>query len=272
MSRKNWTDEKIFFRLLNNKSDKTYWENIREIHSRPTVNVFNTCVNLINSSKPKERNIGIDILAQLGFPPRPFFKESRKLFFRVLNKEKDTRVLRSVLYAIGHNNNKLKLEEISILASYKNSADEGLREGLVSALLSINNNLAIDTLIHFTTDKISHIRDWATFGIGTQIKNNNKLIREALWLRVEDDHQDTRFEAIFGLAKRKDKRIKEVIKRELLKRDCGSLLFQAIDELNDINFLPILKKLYSECKNYNNNNSDWIEDLINCINKLKTAR
>lgn len=268
MSRKNWTNEKIFFRLINNKSDKTYWENIRELRSRPTIDVFNHSVKLINSSKPRERNIGIDILAQLGFPPRPFFKESGKQFFEILNKEKDPKVLRSVLYAIGHNNNKLKFDEIAILASHKNSADNGIREGLVSALLSVDNNLAIDTLIHLTSDKISHIRDWATFGIGTQIERDNKLIREALWLRVEDEHQDTRLEAIFGLSKRKDKRIKAVIERELLNKDGGSLLFQAIDELNDKDFLPILKKLYSESKN-NNNNSDWVEDLTNCINKLK---
>lgn len=33
MGRKNWTDEKLFFRLVNNKSDKTYWDNIRELRS-----------------------------------------------------------------------------------------------------------------------------------------------------------------------------------------------------------------------------------------------
>ena len=213
MSRKSWTDEKLFFRLVNNKSDKTYWDNIQELRSRANSNVFNTCVKLVKSSNPKERIIGIDILAQLGLTPRPFFKESKKLFFDILGKEKNLKALLSVLYAIGHNNEKLKTDEIAILVSFKDNADEGVREGLVSALLSVDHKLAIDTLINLTTDKISHIRDWATFGIGTQIERDNKLIREALWLRVDDKHQDTRFEAIVGLAKRKDHRIKEIIKR-----------------------------------------------------------
>ena len=196
MSRKNWSDEKLFFRLLNNKSDKTYWYNIQELRHRANSKVFNTCVKLVKSSKPKERIIGIDVLAQLGLTPRPFLKESKKLFFDILKKENNLKALLSVLYAIGHNNEKLIQDEIKLLAPFKDNVDEGVREGLVSALLSVDNKLAIDTLIYLTTDKISHIRDWATFGIGTQIERDNKLIREALWLRVNDKHQDTRFEAI----------------------------------------------------------------------------
>lgn len=271
MSRKNWTDEKLFFRILNNKSDKTYWDNIRELRSRTNANIFNACVKLIKSSKPKDRIIGIDILAQLGLTPRPFFKESRKLFFDILKKEKDPKALLSVLYAIGHNNEKLKSNEIALLVSFKDNVDEGVREGLVSALLSVDNKLAIDTLIHLTTDKVSHIRDWATFGIGTQIERDNKLIRQALWSRVHDKHQDTRFEAIVGLAKRKDKRIKEIIEKELLTENYGSLLFEAIEELNDKGFIPLLKKHLGKAKKSDNNNPEWVKKLTNCINRLNEA-
>lgn len=271
MSRKNWTDEKLFFRLVNNKSDKTYWDNIRELRSRANSNIFNACVKLIKSSKPKERIIGIDILAQLGLTPRPFFKESRKLFFDLLKKEKDLKALLSVLYAIGHNNEKLKPDEIKLLIPYKDNTDEGVREGLVSALLSVDNKLAIDTLIHLTTDKISHIRDWATFGIGTQIERDNKFIRETLWLRVDDKNQDTKMEAIVGLAKRKDKRIKEIIKRELLNGGYGTLLFEAIEELNDNDFLPLLKTNLKIAKKDTGINPEWIKDLKECIHKLEQA-
>lgn len=271
MSRKNWTDEKLIFRLVNNKSDKTYWDNIRELCSRANVNIFNTSVKLIKSIKPRDRIIGIDILAQLGLVPRPFFKESRKLFFETLKKEKDPKVLRSVLYAIGHNNEKLKPNEIALLVSFKDNADEGVREGLVSALLSVDNKLAIDTLIHLTTDKVSHIRDWATFGIGTQIERDNKFIREALWSRVDDNHLDIKFEAIVGLAKRKDLRIKEIIKRELLNGEFGTLLFEAIEELNGAEFLPLLKSNLQKAKKDKGISSAWIKDLTACINNLEST-
>lgn len=268
MSRKNWTDEKLFFRLVNNKSDKTYWDNIRELRSRANAYIFNTCVKLIKSSKPKERIIGIDILAQLGLPPRPFYKEAKKIFFEVLEKEKTPKALLSVLYAIGHNNEKLKSDEVALLISFKDNADESVREGLVSALLSVDNKLAIDALIHLTTDKSSHIRDWATFGIGTQIERDNKLIREALWLRVDDKHQDTKLEAIVGLAKRKDERIKEIIKRELLNGEYGTLIFEAIAELKDKEFLPLLKSNLKIAKKDKGINPEWIKDLKDCIHEL----
>lgn len=271
MSRKKWTDERLFFRLINNKSDKTYWDNIRELRSRANSNIFDACVKLIKSSRPKERIIGIDILAQLGLTPRPFFKESRKLFFDILKKENDTKALLSVLYAIGHNNEKLKANEIALLVSFKDNADEGVREGLVSALLSVDNKLAIEALIHLTNDKVSHIRNWATFGIGTQIERDNKSIREALWSRVDDNNQDTKLEAIVGLAKRKDLRIKEIIKRELLNGEYGTLLFEAIEELKDKDFLPLLKSNLQKARKNKRILSDWVKDLKACINKLEST-
>jgi len=269
MSRKDWTDEKLFFRLVNNKSDKTYWDNIRELRSRANSNVFNVCVKLIKSSRPKERIIGIDILAQLGLTPRPFFKESRKIFFEILKKEKNLKVLLSVLYAIGHNNEKLKSDEVALLVSFKNNTDEGVREGLVFALLSVDNKLAIDTLIHLSTDKVSHIRDWATFGIGSQIERNNKFIREALWLRVDDLNQETKLEAIVGLAKRKDNRVKEIIERELINGEYGTLLFEAIEELNDKAFIPLLQQNLKKSKVDKGIKEEWINDLKVCIDKLQ---
>lgn len=265
MSRKNWPTEKVFYRLLNNKSDKTYWDNIRELRARGNTDIFNTCSHLIRSWKPKERIIGIDILAQLGLTPRPFYKESKKIFFEVLRKEKNPKALLSVLYAIGHNNEKLKSEEIAHLVSFKDNEDESVREGLVYALLSVDTKLAIDTLIYLTNDKISHIRDWATFGIGTQIERDNKFIREALWLRVDDKDRNTRFEAIVGLAKRKDIRVKEKIKQELLQWECETLLFEAICELKDKEFLPLLKQNLAKALKDKKKNLTWIKKLKNCI-------
>lgn len=272
MSRKIWTDEKLFFRLLNNKSDKTYWDNIRELRSRPNTNVFNICDKLIKSPKPIERIIAIDILAQLGLTPRPFYKESKKLFFEVLRKEKNSKALLSILYAIGHNNEKLKSDDIKLLVSFKDNTDEGVRQGLVSALLAVDNKLAIDTLIHLTSDKVSHIRDWATFGIGTQIQKDNKDIRNALWARINDKDYDTRYEAIVGLANRKDKNIFDIIKNEFEKPSFGAALFEAILAIKAKEYLPKLKKLLKKSKNDETINESWKIKLKNCITELNESK
>ena len=62
MSRKKWTSEKIFTRLLNNKTQKTFWENVRELRKRPNNEVYNKAYKLAESESEKEKIIGIYVL------------------------------------------------------------------------------------------------------------------------------------------------------------------------------------------------------------------
>ena len=269
MSRKNWTDEKIISRLINNKTDKSRWENIRTLRQRPSEELFLKSVELTKSDNTKIRKIGVDILAQLGLSPRPFLKETLKVYFELLEIETDPDVLMSLLYSIGHNNDELDKEQIDKICSFIDNENSWVKEGLVYALLGIDNLTAIETLIKLSSDKLSHIRNWATFGLGSQIERNNKKnIREALWNRVNDKHQETKLEAIVGLAKRKDNRVNEVIKREIIDGEYGTLLFEAILEIKDNEFLPLLKENLKSIKNDKNINPEWKKDLKNCINEL----
>lgn len=63
----------------------------------------------------------------------------------------------------------LTTSEIALLSRFKDHKDPGVREGLVSALLAFNKKAATDTLIFLSNDRYSRIRDWANFGIGSQI-------------------------------------------------------------------------------------------------------
>ena len=92
MSKKDWTTEKLFARLLNNKSEKSYWEYIRILRSRPDNGVFRRCMELTTSDIPKNRRIGIDILAQLGVYPRPFHNETIDKYFNLLEIEKEPKI------------------------------------------------------------------------------------------------------------------------------------------------------------------------------------
>jgi hypothetical protein len=76
-------------------------------------------------------------------------------------------------------------------------------------------------------------------------------------------------EAITGLAKRKDDRIIEVIKQEIIKDDFGSLLFEAILETENKDFIPILQQELDESKNIETINPDWIKGLEDCIDDLQ---
>jgi len=268
MSRKYWTDDKLISRLINNKSDKSRWDNISILRKRPSEELFAKCAVLTKSKEQKNRTIGIDILAQLGLTPRPFLKQTLDIYFDLLNSETDPKVLMSLLYAIGHNNDNLNKQQIEKVCSFSNNDNGWVKESLVSALLGIDNLKAIEILIKLSADKISHIRNWATFGIGTQVERNNQRIREALWNRVNDKHRETKLEAIVGLSKRKDSRVKEKIKRELIGGEYGTLLFEAIIETSDEQFLPLLRQNLKAIKEDTTINPEWKKDLKNCISEL----
>ena len=272
MSRKDWTNEKLFTRLLNNKSDKTYWQNIGELRSRPNSEVFATSIKLTKSNKFNERIIGIDILAQLGISPRPFYKKTIKCFFSLLKNESNEKVLSSLLFAIGHNNENLNKSQVGLISSYKNHINVGVRQGLVFAIGGVSNPLAVRTLIFLSDDKFSSIRNWATFGIGSLTEENSEVLRDALWERVKDAHQETKLEAILGLAKRKDSRVKEIIKKEIINGEFGIVLLEAIDEFKDKQFLPLLKQNLLIAKNNKNINPEWLKEFEAFIKKYKLIK
>lgn len=266
MSLTNYSNEKLFDRILNNKSNKNYWKYISELRKRKSKDIFKKSIELTKSEISKEKIIGINVLAQFGYP-RLHQKEILKIYFSLLKTEKDKNVISSILYGIGHNNDKLTENQIDIVCSFKNHKSVNVRHGLVSAILAIDKTKPINTLIQLTKDKDSDIRDWATFGIGTQIETDNLIIRETLWERINDSDENTRFEAIFGLAKRKDQKIKDILKNELLKIDeFGSLILEAIEELNDKEFIALIEEQIKKNKVLKKVNEDW---LVETLEKLK---
>lgn len=268
-SRKKWSNDKLFERLQKNKSNKGYWDNIWELRKRSTMSVFEKCWELVHSNIPKDRIIGFDVLAQLGVSSRPFCKESVKLFFEILEYEKDYKVISSILFAIGHNNENLNQKQINQLILYKTNKDSFIRYALVSSLLGLENYQAIQTLIELSSDKVPSIRDWATFGIGSMIETDHEEIRKALWKRTNDKNQNIKLEAIVGLAHRKDENVKNIIERELINGEYGTLLFESIEELNCIEFLPLLKNNLISGQNDSSINPEWLKDLELLIYNLE---
>ncbi len=270
MSRNNWTNDKLFERLLNNKSANTYRDNIKTLWSRPAKDVFKKCKGLTGSASPLERRIGIDVLSQLGGMDRPYAVETLALYLRILPKEKDPKVLESLLHAIGHNNTGLENKDIDKLSTLKEHSYAVVRFGLVFALTGVDKPVAIDTLIHLSGDKDTDIRSWATFALGEQISRNNKAIRDALWARADDQDEDTRLEAVMGLARRKDPRVHAMINRELTTGEAGTLLFDAIITLGNPDFLTELKKLQKKSAKDNSIHPSWRSKLEETIEALKS--
>jgi len=268
MGRKNWTSEKIFERLVNNKSQKTYWNNISELRKRATEDIYDQAYKLANSESDKQKIIGIDVLAQLGFDPRIGQQKTISLYFQLLESGQNNDVLFSIFYGISHNNENLSKKRVLKLTEFKDSESNDVRYSLVSALSGIQNPIATETLIELSEDRYSSIRNWATFGIGTLSEENNDQIIKALWNRTKDKHQETKLEAIVGLANRNEVAVKELIIDELKNGEYGTLLFEAIQTLKDKDLIPYLENNLKFAKKDNGIKDEWIADLKQCLNKL----
>ncbi len=272
MSRKNWANDKLFSRLINNKTQRTYWDNVSELRRRPSIDVFEKSTSFARSINDKEKIIGIDILAQLGINPRFKQSETIKLYFELIDAEQNDKVLTSILYGISHNNENLTKKQVEKLVTYKNHNNVEVRQALVNSLCGLENTTAIDALIQLSQDKVASIRDWATFGLGSQIETNSKKIIDALWDRINDKDQNSKFEAIVGLANRNDNRIKDIIIEELKSGDYGTLLFEAIETLNNTDFLPFLENSLNMVRQEDNEvQRGWILALEGTIENLKTT-
>ena len=191
------------------------------------------------------------------------------MYFELLENRQNDKVLFSLLFGISHNNENLTEKQILKLIEFKNSKNKDIRYSLVSALSTIENPNAIETLIELSEDKFSSIRNWATFGIGTLSEENSDQILNALWKRTKDKHQETKLEAIVGLANRKVIIVKELIIEELKKGEYGTLLFDAIETLKDKDFIPYLENNLKSAQKDSGIKKEWISDLKQCLKKLK---
>ena len=137
MSRKNWTSEKIFTRLLNNKTQKTFWDNVGELRKRPNKEVYNRAFKLANSASEKEKIIGIYVLAQLGFDPRFQQNKTVDLYFKLLENEKSPKVISAILKL----NDKEFLPYLSENLKIAKKDNDDIKNGWVLALEETINEL-----------------------------------------------------------------------------------------------------------------------------------
>ncbi len=105
---------------------------------------------------------------------------------------------------------------------------------------------AVRVLLGLMRDPDDHVRDWATMALGGCEENDTQEIRDAFFVRLEDQGADTAGEAAVALAKRHDARLLPVLKRRLAAPDVGNLYVEAAAALGDPQLLPLLRKLKAD--------------------------
>ena len=93
---------------------------------------------------------------------------------------------------------------------------------------------ALDALISLSADPDGEVRNWACFGLGTQLDDEDGTwIREALAARLTDTHDEARREALVGLARRRDPRALPAVRKALSQDDVWLLEVEAAGALGD---------------------------------------
>lgn len=234
------------------------WRLVTEVQRRGDRESFDIAMELAGSANAEERELGVDVLGQLGFrdeeADRPFREPTIDFLIELLNDETSSEVLESATTALGHLRAKRAIPTVAALSRHPNPE---VRMGVVNGLSFQEDELAIATLIELSADEVGDIRDWATFAIGTLLETDTPEIREALACRLEDPHDDAAAEGVAGLAHRGDPRALEPL-LALLETNEGTLVDDALAgiaaHITDERLRPHLEALWAR------NGPSWGEE------------
>jgi HEAT repeat protein len=220
---------------------------IGQLHRIASREVLDGALALCGDSDPINRQIGADVLAQLGHSRRgfePVFVEERVAgLLGLLAAESvgsgDSRVLNAACVAFGHLRD---ARAVPALLDLRLHEHEDVRRSVAFGLSSYDVPEAINGLIALSTDPVDDVRDWATFGLGQLIKSDTPAIRAALRARVKDSCLDVRNEAIEGLAERGDEAALPALIGELSCGNISSGLLDAATKLATLELCEALRK------------------------------
>ena len=257
------TTQELVKAILSTKDEDDAWALVQVLHARGTQTELNVAQSLCKSKTSIERELGADILGQLGAADYTYMKQSVEALLLLLS-DQSYDVISASIVALAHRGDEIAVNHIVKL---KNHPDDSIRESVAYALGVIGGESpnAIESLIQLSRDKNNDVRNWATFGIGTQLEKDSTEIRQALANRLNDEDSEIRGEAIVGLVKRKYPNIDRYILKEFHCDFVSLLSLEAAELSGDSILYPELKKLQSDYRDLDD------EYFLDQLNKAITA-
>ncbi len=229
-------DELMTSALCESDEDLT-WQAISILQWRGSREIMDRAVALCRSTCPVERRVGAHILGQLGLPERTFPEECYRTLRMMIEAERDEESLAAIMTALSH----LRREETAAIAGrFRKHGNPDIRHAVAFAMTGLANPEAVAALIELTRDPVDYVRDWATFGLGSQTDLDTPEIRAALAARLADEDLETREEAILGLARRGDRRMLPMLREELAAGLIGSNLMESAALIRAPELYPLL--------------------------------
>lgn len=230
---------KLFHIAVSKFESKRAWDAISILRRRGTREVFSFARRLCASPTAKEREVGVNVLAQIGARKPVFMRQSVSLLIERL-QDRSTHVVSAAAVGLGHRDDP---QAIPYLVALKNHPNSVVRYGVAFGLARHDQPLAIKTLIELSRDEDRDTRDYATFGLGELIGSDTKAIRDALFARLNERDAEIRGQALIGLAKRKDPRVLKPLRKELMRRFRGIWSLEAAELACNPSIYPLLVKM-----------------------------
>lgn len=236
--------EELVRLALTEQDEDASREVVTVLHYKGSREVLEAAKRLCVSESADERQLGANILGQLGMPDRTFPDECFEILAAMLTKETDPNVLECIGVAFGHLKDPRAIE---LLLPLRRHANSDVRFGVALGLTGHDRPDVIEALIELSRDSEELVRTWATFALGTMISADTPEIREALFARISDPHDETRGEGLVGLALRKDQRVIKLLIWELSSGNAGPFTLEAAEAIGDPRLYPALVELKSCC-------------------------
>jgi len=217
-------------RALTAGDDEARWDAVRALQDRGDRDVLDAAFAFLASAVPQERELGADLLGQGQAAVKTFHEEAVAGLLYVLERERHEAVLAAICAALGHRHDR---QAVPVLARLRHHPAPQVRFAVAVALGGYDEEPAMQALIDLSGDADANVRDWATFGLGSQTNVDTPAVRSALARRLADEDADTSGEAMVGLARRKDPRVVEPLLADLAVPPAGTLVLEAARELAD---------------------------------------
>jgi HEAT repeat protein len=217
------------------------WDLINGIVGECPDDVLPLAVGLLRATDEPARTLGADILGRLVGAEPSTHDEAVAALSDALECEEADSTVASLVAAIGHVGDAAGL---ALILPHAGHPCAEVRLAVAFAVATIGPELvaseAREVLIRLSRDDESEVRDWATFGLGTLSAADGPDVRAALLARAEDSSPQTRAEALFGLAVRRDPRAVPHLIRALRSSQVGRLEVDAAAASADPRLLPAL--------------------------------
>jgi hypothetical protein len=240
VSQRQLSEKELFQYLLSAKSHLEQEEYMTALIKRFPGQTYQNAQRLGTSNDPKDRILGIRIMTELS-KSNYHVKLIRSYLHHKLASETDQEILETLIFSLTSDQPAFSDEDAKRLISVKDKGPR-LKIVLMEELIAFDNEIILDFFVELGRDINWGVKKQAIKHISCAIDENTPKIRALLWENVGNEDKNIHQNAIYGLACRKDNKIKPVLVTALENSlHCDPIIIEACEVLGDLNMIPLLE-------------------------------